>query len=137
MVAVARFSPPRIAPPVGAFSHLAVHPAGRVAYLSGQIGADTTGRVPLSIAEQTRLCFANIEGLLAELGAGPDALVKLTTFIVAADDDTFASFAAERREVFSRWFPDGHFPSHSAAMVAALARPDLLVEIEGIAYLGP
>lgn len=108
MVAVARFSPPRIAPPVGAFSHLAVHPAGRVAYLSGQIGADTTGRVPLSIVEQTRLCFANIEGLLAELGAGPDALVKLTTFIVAADDDTFASFAAERREVFSRWFPDGH-----------------------------
>jgi enamine deaminase RidA (YjgF/YER057c/UK114 family) len=34
--------------------------------------------------------------------------------------------------VYADWFPDGKYPAHSLAVVAALAKPELSVEIEGI-----
>ncbi|MFG1685418.1 hypothetical protein ACGFNP_35020 [Nonomuraea sp. NPDC049269] len=34
---------------------------------------------------------------------------------------------------FARWYPEGNWPAHSLAVVAALAAPELTVEIEGMA----
>ncbi|MEV1247898.1 hypothetical protein ACIBO2_29500 [Nonomuraea sp. NPDC050022] len=39
---------------------------------------------------------------------------------------------AARQEVFGRWYPDGDWPAHSLAVVAALATTELAVEIEGM-----
>jgi enamine deaminase RidA (YjgF/YER057c/UK114 family) len=49
----------------------------RVATFSGQIGAPATGA-----GEQTRQVFDAIGNLLASQGAGPDDLIKLTTYVV-------------------------------------------------------
>jgi hypothetical protein len=40
---------------------------------------------------------------------------------------------AAREEVFARWNPRGDWPAHSLAVVAALATPELTVEIEATA----
>lgn len=129
-----RINPAGLPAPIGAFSHIASHPvSGTIVHVSGQIGADLNGAVPASAAEQTTLAFENIERLLASQGLTPRAIVKLLTFVVGAE--SFGQFAAARRPIFERWYPDGDYPAHSAAEVTGLARPDLLIEIEGIAHV--
>ena len=99
-------------------------------WISGQVGCDVQGHVPPGAEEQTRLVFANIERLLDELGAGPQNVLKLLTFV--AGTDNLPAWSAARDQVYAEWYPDGSYPGHSLAVVSALARPDLLVETEGI-----
>ncbi|MEV1286317.1 RidA family protein [Micromonospora sp. NPDC049679] len=132
MSAVRRWNPTEIAPPIGKYSHLAQAPAGhRLVFVSGQVGnlADGALAGPGAV-EQTRQVFANLEALLTHLGVTPAEVVKLLTFV--AGTEHLAGFAAARDEVFARWYPDGRWPGHSLAVVAALAAPDLAVEMEAI-----
>ncbi len=57
-------------------------------------------------------------------------MAKLNTLIVGPDN--LPGFRAARDEVFSEWYPDGDVPAHTLAVVAGLAAPELLVEIEAI-----
>jgi 2-iminobutanoate/2-iminopropanoate deaminase len=131
-MSVMRSNPPGVAAPIGRYSHIAVVPAGySTVYVSGQIGADASGvLVGPDAAAQTRQVFANIEAILHELGATPDDLVKLLTFVAGVEP--MAGFRAARDEVFERWYPHGDVPAHSLAIVSALAAPELLVEIEAV-----
>ncbi|KIF77562.1 endoribonuclease [Streptomyces sp. 150FB] len=120
-----------MAAPVGKYSHLAEPPAGhRLVFVSGQVGAHPDGSVPADAKEQTRLVFANLRVLLDELGAGPEHLVKLLTFV--AGTESLPGWAEARDDVYAQWYPDGSYPAHSLAVVTALARHDLLVETEGV-----
>lgn len=124
-------NPDALAAPVGKYSHLIEPPAGhRLVWISGQVGNDPRGEVPVSAEEQTELVFANIGRLLDELGVGPGQVVKLLTFV--AGEDSLPGWSAARDRAYAQWYPEGDYPSHSLAVVAALARPDLLVETEGI-----
>jgi 2-iminobutanoate/2-iminopropanoate deaminase len=129
---IRRWSPPGVAPPLGQYSHLAAVPADHeLVFVAGQVGVREDGGLAGPDAEsQTREALANIERLLKSLGAGPENLVKLTT-LVAATEHLTGSRAA-REEVFARWYPEGDWPAHTLMVVAALARPDLTVEIEGM-----
>lgn len=124
-------TPQSVAAPIGRFSHLAITgPDASLVFVSGQIGMRPGGAIAGGMFDQTIQTFANIETLLAEIGALPRQIVKMTTYLVGPDE--FAQFAAARAEVYQRWFPDGLYPAHTAATVAALAAPDLLVEIDAI-----
>ena len=132
MTAVRRWNPTEIAPPIGKYSHLAEGPSGhRLIFVSGQVGnlPDGTLAGPGAV-EQTRQVFANLEALLAHLGVTPGHIVKLLTFV--AGTEHLPGFGAARDEVFARWYPDGGYPGHSLAVVAALAGPDLAVEMEAV-----
>ncbi|MFI6687715.1 RidA family protein [Streptomyces sp. NPDC050485] len=126
------WNPTVIGAPVGKYSHLAEVPAGRrQIHISGQVGTLADGRLAgPDAAGQTRQIFANIEQLLRSLGAGPADLVKLTSFVSGVS--CLPGYYAARDEVYADWFPDGKYPAHSLAVVAALAKPELSVEIEGI-----
>jgi enamine deaminase RidA (YjgF/YER057c/UK114 family) len=130
--AVRRWNPPTIAPPIGKYSHLAEVPAGhRVVHVSGQVGNLPDGSLAgPGAAEQTRQIFANLQALFTHLGVTPAHAVKLLTFV--AGTEHLAGFAEARDEVFARWYPDGCYPGHSLAVVAALAAPGLAVEMEAI-----
>ncbi|MEU0569115.1 RidA family protein [Nonomuraea sp. NPDC005983] len=130
---VRRWSPAGLAPPIGQYSHLAGVPADHeLVFISGQVGALDDGTLAGPDAEsQTRQAFANIETLLASLGAEPGHLVKLLTLV--AGTEHLDGCRVARTEVFARWYPDGDWPAHSLAVVAALAAPELAVEIEGVA----
>lgn len=88
---------------VGPYSH-AVE-VGGVVYCSGQTPVDpVSGRLVVGgIGEQTRQCFANLFGVLAEAGLGPDDVVKVNVYLTHMHD--FEAMNAAYAEVFAEPFP--------------------------------
>ncbi|AZC33956.1 RidA superfamily protein [Pseudomonas chlororaphis subsp. piscium] len=91
-------------------------------FLSGQVPGPAT-----DAAGQTREVLAKIDALLAEAGSDKDHLLSATIYLKNIQQD----FAA-MNEVWSAWLSPGQAPSRTTVQ-AALARPDILVEITVIA----
>lgn len=102
---------------------------GDTLYLSGQIGmVPATGElVSADVKEQTGQALANMKAVLAEAGASPADVVKVTVFIV-----DMADFQAVN-SVYSETF-GSDAPARSCVAVAALPK-GALVEVEAIAVL--
>jgi len=116
--------------PVGPYSHTAVVPAGaELVFVAGQVGMRTDGTVPAAFAEQAELTFTNLRACLAAHGLGVEAVVKLTVFIVGQQD--FALLRGVREKHFGT-----HRPTSTTVYVAALATPQLLLEVEAVAVKG-
>ena len=116
--------------PVGPYSHTAVVPAGtELVFVAGQVGMRPDGTVPAAFAEQAELTFTNLSACLAAHGLGPDAVVKLTVFIVPPQD--FQLLRAVREKHFGH-----HRPTSTTVYVPALAAPTLLLEVEAVAVKG-
>ncbi|MFD1542048.1 RidA family protein [Nonomuraea guangzhouensis] len=130
---IRRWNPVDLAPPIGQYSHLAAVPADHeLVFISGQVGVLEDGALSGPDAEsQTRQALTNIERLLESMDAGPEQLVKLLTLVSGTEH--LEGYRAAREDVFASWYPGGDWPAHSLAVVAALAAPELTVEIEGIA----
>ena len=109
--------------------------AGETIFLAGQIGWDAQGRFAPR-AWQTRWArrLTNIVTLLAEAGAEPQHLVRLTWFVtdLGAYRENQVTIGAAYRRVIGR-----HFPTMSVIGVSQLVEPAALVEIEATAVLPP
>ena len=79
--------------------------------------------------EQSRQIFSRIERIIKAAGGTMDNLVKMTIFVVDITKNTEVWRA--RREFFT-----GDFPASTLVEVRSLAKPDVLVEIEAVAWLG-
>lgn len=102
--------------------------AGDYIFISGQVGhLDREGNKVEGVEAQTRQTMENMKRVLEMAGASFSDVVKATIFLVNADD------FARMNEVYKGYF-DKDFPARSTIIVVALARPEILVEIEGIAY---
>jgi len=102
--------------------------AGDYIFVSGQVGhVDGKGNKVEGIEAQTRQVLENMKSVLTAAGASLSDVVKTTVFLVKADD------FAKMNEVYKTFF-DRDLPSRSTVIVAALARPEIIVEIECIAY---
>jgi enamine deaminase RidA (YjgF/YER057c/UK114 family) len=55
-------------------------------YMSGQVGIDQEGKVPVSIADQTKLVYKNMQEVLAQFGAGMSNIVDETYFVTDMDE---------------------------------------------------
>jgi enamine deaminase RidA (YjgF/YER057c/UK114 family) len=129
---LSRSNPPGVAAPIGKYHHAVAVPAGvNLMFVSGQVGDHPDGSpVAPDAAAQARQAFANLGVILEAFGATPAHIAKLMTFVVGAD--SLPGFRAARDEVFADWYPDGEVPAHSLAVVAGLAAPELLIEIEAV-----
>ena len=112
-----------------------VSTSGTVVFVSGQIGWDEHGCFTATdIAGQTRQALRNVVTVLAEAGAGPEHVARLTWYVT----DKRAYLAAQRaigeayRDVMGR-----HFPAMSVVEVSALVEDDATVEIEATAVVPP
>ncbi|MDA0229289.1 MAG: RidA family protein [Proteobacteria bacterium] len=105
---------------------LEVDPNKRWLFTAGQVGAAPDGSTPESFEDQVAQTWANVLALLKEGGMGIDDIVKVTGYIVGAEN--FPTYAAERKKVMA----DAR-PASTAIVVPALAKPQWLVEIEVIA----
>ena len=102
--------------------------AGDYVFVSGQIGhVDREGNKVEGVEAQTRQTLENMKRVLETAGASLSDVVKTTVFLVKADD------FAKMNEVYKSYFTKD-FPARSTVIVAALARPEVLVEIECVAY---
>ncbi|GHE78582.1 hypothetical protein GCM10017786_05340 [Amycolatopsis deserti] len=129
---IRRWNPDTVAAPIGMYSHLAhVPPGHELVVISGQVGALPDGSLAADAESQTEAVFANLERLLAAAGAEPRHLVKL--FSMVAGTEHLPGFRAVVKRTFTRWFPNGDWPAQSLIVAAALASPDILVEVEAMA----
>ncbi|KIW61876.1 hypothetical protein PV05_01947 [Exophiala xenobiotica] len=124
-------NPPSVAPS-GPFSHGLVIPAGHdIIVTAGQIGTiDPQGTIPDSYEEQVVAAINNLKDVLAEAGATPKDIVKLTYYIVDYD----ISIRPVHINALLN-FLDGHQPGTALIGVAKLGNPKLKFEIEAIAAL--
>lgn len=124
-------NPAGVAPPIGAYSHLAIVPTGsETLYIAGQIGNFPDGRMAPDITGQYRQTLANIVALLEAEGLTPAHLVKLNTWLVTPME--IEAVRAIRKEILG-----DVRPAAMIARVMALATPEIQVEIEGIAVRPP
>jgi enamine deaminase RidA (YjgF/YER057c/UK114 family) len=124
-------SPDDLAAPNG-YSHVVELPPGRLVWTSGQVALDVDGSGPPEGWEaQTRLVFANVGRTLAAAGARWTDVVKLTIYVV--DTAGVPTIRAVRDELVDAARP----PTSSLVRVAGLVRPDLLLEVEAVAWLPP
>lgn len=99
-------------------------------YTAGQVGVNPeTGELAgAGIQEQTKQVMENIKLLLEAAGSSMDKIIKCLVFITDMKD------FKEMNEVYVSYF-DHDPPARSCVGVAALAREELIVEIEAIAIL--
>lgn len=126
---IKRTNPPELSKPTG-YTHV-VEATGPVKtiYISGQIAFDKDGKLAgaSDMKAQTEQVFANLEAALKAAGAKFSDVVKMNTYI------TDMSKAPAVREVRARYFGGDVTPASTLVRVVALARPELMVEIEVIA----
>lgn len=106
---------------------------GRIVFIAGQIGWDAGARmVGDDIVAQTEQALKNIVAVLAEAGAAPHHLTRLTWYITDR-----AAYVARRREIGAayRRVVGRHYPAMSLLVVAALLERVALVEIEATAVI--
>ncbi|MFD6999265.1 RidA family protein [Streptomyces mirabilis] len=117
--------------PAAAYSHVVLG-TGRFVAVSGQLALDEDGKLVGAgdAAAQARQVFENLRRCLAAAGATFDDVVKLTFFVT--DMAHMPAVRAGR----DAHIPADRLPAASAVQVAALVRPEFLMEIEAYAVVG-
>ena len=105
---------------------------GRLVLTGGQIGWDVEEHLAEGMVAQTRQALLNILAVLAEAGAGPQHIARLTWYVtdMPAFRASAAGLGAIWREVMGR-----HYPAIAVIGVSCLVEPAALVEIEATAIL--
>jgi len=111
-----------------------VEASGRMVFVAGQVGWDpeTAEFASDDFLAQARQALRNVVAVLAEGGAAPADLVRLTWFVT--DREMYLAAAGELgaayREVIGR-----HYPPMTLVVVAGLLEPRARVEIEATAVV--
>ena len=105
---------------------------GRFVVTGGIVGWDEEGRFPPDFLGQAAQCFRNIAAVLAEAGAGPEHLVRLTWYVTDIDEYMADAKGLGRayRDVFGR-----SFPAMATVQVVRLVEKAAKIEIEATAIL--
>ena len=105
---------------------------GRLVVTGGVVGWDIAGRFADGFVAQVRQTLENIVAILAEGGARPDHLVRLTWYVVDMDEYTanLRALGKAYREVVGT-----HYPSMALVQVVRLVEPSARVEIEATAVV--
>ena len=113
-----------------AYSQAVVSDGGKVVWLAGQTTAeDSTGNSLVGdFDDQVREVFARLGKTLEDAGGALGDMVTMTVFIT---DARFGDrFTQLRKGIFG-----DNFPASALITVAGLARPELLVEVQGVAVI--
>jgi enamine deaminase RidA (YjgF/YER057c/UK114 family) len=105
---------------------------GRVVVTAGLVGWDVMGNFPDSFAGQARQLFINMLAVLAEGGAGPEHIVRLTWYVVDLDEYRagLRDLGRAYREIIG-----AHYPAMAVVQVAGLVEKAAKIEIEATAIV--
>jgi enamine deaminase RidA (YjgF/YER057c/UK114 family) len=111
-----------------AYSQAVIATGGRTIWLAGQVAVeDGAGRsLAGDFDGQVREIFARLGRTLEEADARLGDIVTMTVFIT--DPRLGDRFVQLRKEIFG-----DDFPASALITVAGLARPEMLVEVQGVA----
>ncbi len=105
---------------------------GRIVVTGGVIGWDSQGHLPSGFVAQVRQTLGNIAAILAEGGARPEHLVRLTWYVV--DMDEYLASLKELGQVYRDIF-GSHYPAMALVQVVRLVEKEAQVEIEATAVV--
>jgi enamine deaminase RidA (YjgF/YER057c/UK114 family) len=107
--------------------------AGDFLWLSGTVAYDEEGNVvgPGDIRAQARQIFTNMQRRLGLVGCDLKSVIRLTTYLTTPMTDM--KFTKQYWEVRHEFF-GAHRPASTGVQVAALMLPQLLVEVDAVAY---
>lgn len=131
---VQRINPSELARPSG-FSHAVSVTAARMVFLAGQVGMARDGTVVSGgVVAQFEQALANVLTALAAAGGQPGDLVSLTIYIVDLPD-----YQAHGKQIGAVWrrLAGTDYPAVAGVGVTRLWDPDALVELQGVAAIGP
>jgi enamine deaminase RidA (YjgF/YER057c/UK114 family) len=109
----------------------AVVARGRTVFVRGQVGQDLDTAQNVGVgdpAAQTEQAMSNIARLLTEAGGRLEHICKVTIYL------TDPRFREPVYRTIGRWL-EGVFPVSTGIVVAGLARPEWLVEVDVIAVI--
>ena len=106
---------------------------GRMVFVAGQIGWTPEGVFRQGFAAQFRQTLENTLAVLAEGGAGPEHIVRMTWFVVDREE-----YQASLREVGAAWreLIGPHYPAMAVVEVKGLIEAEARLEIETTAVIG-
>jgi enamine deaminase RidA (YjgF/YER057c/UK114 family) len=105
---------------------------GRIVVTGGVIGWDSKERLADGFAAQVRQTLSNIAAILAEGGARPEHLVRLTWYVV--DMDEYLANLKELGQIYREIFGT-HYPAMALIQVVRLVEAAARVEIEATAVV--
>jgi enamine deaminase RidA (YjgF/YER057c/UK114 family) len=105
---------------------------GEFVFVGGMVGWDEQERFAEGFVAQAKQALQNIVAVLAEGGARPEHVVRLTWYVLDMDEYLAARkpLAAAYREVMG-----DHFPAMALVQVGRLFEPKARLEIEATAVL--
>ena len=111
----------------------AISARGRFILTAGLVGWDEEERfVAPDLAGQFRQILKNLLALLAEDGAGPEHIVRMTWYVTDLEE-----YRAGLKEIGGAWreLIGRHFPAMAVVEVAGLVEPQARIEIEATAVV--
>ena len=106
---------------------------GRLVFTAGVIGWNETETIVSdTLAGQFEQVLKNTLAILAEAGAGPEHVVRMTWYVTDRDE-----YVAGLREIGAAWrsLMGAHYPAMAVVAVSALVEPRARIEIETIAVV--
>jgi enamine deaminase RidA (YjgF/YER057c/UK114 family) len=105
---------------------------GRILVTGGVVGWDVAGNFPDGFVAQVRQSLLNIRAILAEAGAEPHHLVRLTWYVLDVEE-----YVASLRELGRayREIVGAHYPAMAVVQVVRLVEKAARVEIEATAVV--
>ena len=105
---------------------------GRILVTGGVVGWDVAGNFPEGFVAQVRQTLLNIRAILAEGGAEPHHLVRLTWYVLDVDE-----YVASLRDLGRayREIVGAHYPAMAVVQVVRLVEKAARVEIEATAVV--
>ncbi|MGE5739240.1 MAG: RidA family protein [Betaproteobacteria bacterium] len=126
-----RLQPPDWAPPKGYANGIAAR--GTLLFVGGQVGWNARQQFESDeFVAQAAQALQNIVAVLAQAGARPEHVVRLTWYVVDRDEylSSLSALGRAYRDIMGR-----HYPAMSAVQVVALMEARARVEIEATAVL--
>lgn len=118
-----------LAAPAGHYSH-GIIASGRMLFVAGQVALDEEGRLVGrgDAAAQTRQVLTNLKRVIEGAGASMADVARTTVYLTRLDD------RGPVGNVRAEFFPSPP-PANTLLVVASLAQPEFLVEIDAIVPL--
>ena len=105
---------------------------GEMVFVGGMIGQDKDGRFAAGFVAQMKQTLENIAAVLAQAGASPRHIVRLTWYV--RDMDEYLAARPQLGKVY-RETMGRHFPAMALVEVRRLVEPDARLEIEATAVV--
>lgn len=131
-VQTAIVNPPDLYDPApNGYSHAVVAAnATKIAFIAGQGGEDASGKLSPEFSQQLNQAYANLRTALDAVGAEPEQVTKITTYVVDYDQSKLEAMTNAVVEMFG-----DALPAQTLVPVPRLAIDGMLFEVDAVTVL--